>query len=55
MGGCTFLNERTIAAVTPNIGQLNTNVVITGTNSLGGGSSIMSVSLSGVSVTVASL
>ena len=53
MRGCTFLNERTIAAVTPNIGQLNTNVVITGTNLLGGGSSIISVSLAGVAATVA--
>ena len=50
LGIWTFLNEGTIAAETPNIGRLNTNVVITGTNLLGGSSSSISVSLAGVAV-----
>ena len=49
-GGWTPVSAGVISAVTPNNGQGGSRVNITGSNLLGGGSSIVSVSLAGVSV-----
>jgi len=49
-GAWTYVTPAVIASVQPSIGQVNARVTITGSLMFGGGSSIVSVTLAGVSV-----
>lgn len=54
LGAWTYLAGSNITTIAPTTGQLGTSVTITGTNLLGGGHTITSVTIAGVEATVES-